>query len=42
MDDFLNYLRESKPYIETVLYTSAQPVYTDKVLDIVDPAREVF
>jgi len=42
MDDFLNYLRESKPFVETILYTSAKPIYTDKVLDIVDPAREVF
>jgi hypothetical protein len=42
MDDFLNYLRESKPYIETILYTTALPIYTDRVLSIVDPGREVF
>lgn len=42
MDDFLDYLRESKPFIETILYTSAKPIYTDRVLDIVDPAREIF
>ena len=42
MDDFLNYLRESKPHIETILYSTAQPAYIDKLLRIVDPGRDVF
>jgi len=42
MDDFLDYLRESKPFVETILYTNSKPIYADRVLDIIDPAREVF
>ena len=42
MDEFLDYLRESRPFVETILYTSSKPIYTDRVLDIIDPAREVF
>lgn len=42
MDDFLDYLRESKPFIEPILYTASKPIYADRVLDIIDPAREVF
>ena len=42
MDDFLTYLRESKPFIETILYTNSEPIYADRVLSIIDPAREIF
>ena len=42
MADFLNYLKGAKPNLETILYTEAQQVYTDKLLKIIDPNREVF
>jgi TFIIF-interacting CTD phosphatase-like protein len=43
MNEFLDYLRTSREDgLETVLYTTGQKVYTDKLLEIVDPKREVF
>lgn len=42
MDEFLKYLREAKPDVETILYSTGMPTYVDKLLNIVDPGREVF
>ena len=42
LDKFLDYLRESKPDIEPILYTKTQKIYADKILSVIDPAREVF
>ena len=42
MRDFLDYLKGVKPEVETILYTTGQKVYTDKLLKIVDPTREIF
>jgi len=42
MDEFLKYLSDSKPFIETILYTTGDPIYTDRVLGIIDPGRDVF
>ena len=41
--ELMDYLKKSKADgIETVLYTTGQKVYVDKLLEIVDPKREVF
>lgn len=40
--DFMQYLRDNKHSIEPILYTSGVPGYTDMLLDIIDPKREVF
>lgn len=43
LDEFKQYLKASKKDgVETVLYTTGQKVYTDHLLNIVDPQREVF
>jgi TFIIF-interacting CTD phosphatase-like protein len=43
MNEFLDYLKASREDgLETVLYTTGQKIYTDKLLEIVDPKREVF
>ena len=42
MSDFLSYLKGAKPNMETILYTTGQKTYTDKLLKIVDPNREIF
>lgn len=42
MQEFLNFLKENKKTIETILYTSGVPEYTNKILNLIDPKREVF
>lgn len=42
MQDFMDFLKENKHRIETILYTSAIPEYTNLILDQIDPKREVF
>ena len=42
MHEFLSYLKGAKPDMETILYTTGQAMYTDKLLKIIDPNREVF
>lgn len=42
MDEFLDFLKENKEKIEPIIYTSAMPDYTNKVLELIDPKREVF
>ena len=41
-DEFLRYLKENKGRIETILYTSGVQGYTDMLINLVDPKREVF
>ena len=42
MTDFLQYLKKSKPAIETIVYTTAERVYTEKLLKLIDPDRDIF
>jgi TFIIF-interacting CTD phosphatase-like protein len=42
MQEFMQYLKENKKTIETILYTSGQEDYTNHLLNIIDPKREVF
>jgi len=42
MHDFLDYLRKNKASIEPVIYTSGVPEYTNMMLDLIDPQREIF
>lgn len=42
MDDFLKYLKEAKPAVETVLFSRAESTYVDKLMNIIDPERKVF
>jgi TFIIF-interacting CTD phosphatase-like protein len=43
MQEFIDYLKTArKDGVETVLYTTGQKVYVDKLLEIVDPRRELF
>ena len=41
-DDFLQYLRDNSDIIDPIVYTSAMSPYTDKLLNILDPNREIF
>jgi TFIIF-interacting CTD phosphatase-like protein len=40
--EFMEYLRKNKDKYEPILYTSGVPAYTQLLLGIVDPNREVF
>ena len=42
MSDFLNYLKNAKPAVETIVYTTAERGYTEKLLKIIDPERVIF
>ena len=42
IDEFLTFLKENKDKVETILYTSGVPAYTNLLLDKIDPKREVF
>ena len=42
MREFLQFLKDSKPEIEPIIFTTAEKVYADHLLDIVDPDREIF
>jgi len=41
-EEFMKYLRESKGEIDTIVYSTAIAPYTKKLIDILDPKREVF
>lgn len=40
--EFMQFLRENKNIIEPIVYTSGLPGYSDLLLDILDPKREIF
>lgn len=43
MTDFLNFLKSSKQEgIESIVYSTGQKFYIDKLLEILDPRKEVF
>ena len=44
MQEFLDFLKEDqqKGKLEVILYTSGVPEYTNRLLDYVDPKREIF
>jgi len=42
MRDFLDYLKRSKPDIEPVIFTTGLPMYSERLLKIVDPDRTIF
>lgn len=39
---FIKYLKDNKDMIEPIIYTTALSPYTAKLMEIVDPKREVF
>lgn len=39
---FVQYLKDNKDMIEPIVYTSALAPYTAKIMNIIDPKREVF
>jgi len=43
MTDFLNFLKSSKQEgIESIVYSTGQKFYVDKLLEILDPRKDVF
>lgn len=42
MREFLEYLKKNKPDIEPVIFTTGQPIYSERLLNIVDPDRRIF
>lgn len=42
MKEFLDFLKENKETIEPIIYTSGVPEYTNKILELIDPKREIF
>ena len=42
MDEFLRYLIDAKSEVETIVFTRAERIYVDALLDIIDPNRKVF
>jgi hypothetical protein len=40
--DFLKILKENKDKIEPIVYSSGLPNYTNMLLDLIDPKREIF
>lgn len=40
--DFLDFLKQNRQTIEPILYTSGQQTYSEMILDIIDPHREIF
>ena len=38
----MEYLKENDDYFDPIIYTSGLKPYTDRLLNIVDPNREVF
>ena len=42
MKEFLNYLHNSKPEIEPILFTSSDSIYADRLLKCIDPEKKYF
>ena len=42
MDELLRYLIDAKSDIETIVFTRAERIYVDALLEIIDPDRQVF
>lgn len=42
MKEFLQFLKENKDIIEPIIYTSGMFEYAEKLMDIIDPKREIF
>ena len=43
MDEFMKYLKDvKKEGVETILYSTGQKIYVDKLLAIIDHKKEVF
>ena len=42
LDDFMQYLKDNRDIIDPIVYTKGLSPYTDKILKIIDPKREVF
>ena len=42
MDEFLRYLIDAKSEVETIVFTRAERIYVDALLDIIDPNRKIF
>lgn len=42
MHEFLSYIKGAKPTMETIIYTTGQQYYTDRLIEIIDPKREIF
>jgi len=40
--EFMDFLKENDEYFEPVIYTSGLKPYTQRILNILDPEREVF
>jgi 2-hydroxy-3-keto-5-methylthiopentenyl-1-phosphate phosphatase len=41
-EKFIEFLKENKNEIEPIVYTSGIPEYTNMLMDIIDPKKEVF
>ena len=41
-EDFVKFLKDNKDFIDPVIYTTALSPYTSKLIDIIDPQKEVF
>lgn len=42
MEDFLKYLQDVKGEIEPIIFTRAERIYADALLNIIDPKRTIF
>lgn len=42
MQEFMDFLKENRDKIETIIYTSGVPEYTNLIINAIDPKREVF
>lgn len=40
--EFMNFLKDSKDWLDVVVYTTALQPYTEKLVEILDPKREVL
>lgn len=42
MKEFLKFLKENKPAIEPIIFTTGEAMYSEKLLKTVDPERKIF
>jgi TFIIF-interacting CTD phosphatase-like protein len=42
MHEFLDFLKRNKPNLEPIIYTTGEQVYSQKLLKIIDPDKQIF